>query len=355
MLGWVERTPGHDLWRALIRQEPLIAPATHFPADLVERFCGLFGPALIDNALPGHVAPALARQARLLNRLITRRQTETVSRLIGRGHRVLAMKGFATSRFYHRDPESRITGDLDLLVDPADIEPVVASLLDLGFRAYRDLPLPAWGFLSEASFLTMTASDGLVDVDLHVLPDCYPLARGLPTDAVFAAARQLELKDVTTPVPCAEHMLLIALSNATKEKLGPQSVKSLLDAGRIVATESDLRWGSVETTLRRARLQGPARVARTVIRFLDGTETNTEGMGRLACRQLRDTLAELGTGFATGFPFHRKLLREALLTAEPPVALRRLRDRLRGLIIRRNGIPPGADIGGPNLFDRGTR
>ncbi|MDA0341495.1 MAG: nucleotidyltransferase family protein, partial [Proteobacteria bacterium] len=147
----------------------LTAPSTPFPPDLLTRFCGLFGPSLIDNALPGVLDPGLVRQARLLNRLSTQRQRDAVAGLVNGGHRVAAMKGFATSRLYHRDLEARTTGDIDLLVEPGEIKSLVARLLEQGYRASTELPLPPWGFVSEASFLPMTSADGLVDIDLHVL------------------------------------------------------------------------------------------------------------------------------------------------------------------------------------------
>jgi hypothetical protein len=334
--------PGRALWRALLDEETVPSQSPPMPEDLVERFCGLFGPALVANAAPGAVDAGLVKQARLLNKLSSRRQGQAITALLDRGHHVVAMKGFASSRLYHRDLEARITGDLDLLVTPGEIESIVGTLLRQGYAVTTDLPLPPWGFISEASFLPMTSSDGLVDIDLHVLADCYPLALGLSTNAVFERARSVSLAEHEIKIPCPEHMLLIALSNATKEKLGPQSVKSLLDCGRVLASEPTLDWTLVDTALSAARLETPARVTFAAIRYLRGeTESGPWGNGFMAAR-FQSAMDDLSTGFDDGFSPRRKLEREIFLTAETHVVLRRLVDRLVGLVSKGRGIPPGA-------------
>lgn len=334
---------GLALWRALLNEQALSQQSPPIPVDLSERFCRLFGPALVANAAPEAVDASLVKQARLLNKLSSRRQNQAITALLDQGHHLVAMKGFASSRLYHRDAEARITGDLDLLVAPAEIGAVVQTLLDQGYAVTTDLPMPPWGFVSEASFLPMTSPDGLVDIDLHILPDCFPLALGLSTDAVFERARSVQLMEHEIKVPCPEHMLLIALSNATKEKLGPQSVKSLLDCGRILASEPTLDWELLDATLSSARLETPARVTFAAIRYLRGETESGPSKNAVLAAQFQVAMDDLETGFAEGFSFRRKLAREIFLTAEPRVTLRRLGDRLIGLVSKGSGIPPGAD------------
>lgn len=334
-----ERSAGRALWRALLRDETV---SNQSSADLLERFCGLFGPALVANAAPEALDAGQVKRARLLNKLSTRRQNQAIAALLDRGHHVIAMKGFATSRLYYRDTEARITGDLDLLVAPGEIGKIVETLLEQGYTVTTDLPMPPWGFVSEASFLPMTSSDGLVDIDLHILPDCFPLALGLPTEAVIENARSIRLPECEIKVPRPEHMLLIALSNATKEKLGPQSVKSLLDCGRIMASEPALDWGLVNGAISAARLETPARVSFAAIRYLRGETDSGPAGNAIMAGQFQGAMRDLVSGFADGFSFRRKLAREVFLTAEPRVTLRRLGDRLAGLISRGRGVPPGA-------------
>lgn len=341
---------GRALWRTLILEDAIPTQTPPIQADLLERFCGLFGPSLIANAAPGALDPGLVRQSRLLNKLTTRRQNQAMAALLAAGHRAIALKGFATSRLYHRDPEARITGDLDLLVEPRELKAIVSTLLAQGYTATTDLPMPPWGFVSEASFVPMTSSDGLVDIDLHILPDCYPLALGLSTEAVMAGARSVRLPECSMEVPMPEHMLLIALSNATKEKLGPQSVKSLLDFGRILASEPELDWEYLYSTMAAAKLETPGAVTLAAIRHLRGeTDSAPPGGPRMAAR-FQAAMSDLETGFADGFPFRRKLGREIFLTAEPRVTMRRLWDRLAGLARPGRGIPPGAE---PDASARG--
>ena len=340
---------GRALWRALLTEEALAGEARDeqtrdFPNDLLERFCGLFGPALIANALPGALNPSLVTQARLLAKLAANRQTEALNMVLDHGHDVIPMKGFATSRLYHRDSESRITGDLDLLVRADDVGGIVATLLNEGYAVAADLPMPPWGFVSEASYLPMTSADGLVDIDLHIHPDCYPLSLGLTTEDVFGASRTIDIASGPIKVPSPEHMLLIALSNAAKEKLGPQSVKSLLDCGRILASEPALDWAEFEEMTARAYLKGPSCVVFAAIRYLR-MENDLGPMGNpILTANFSAAMRDLETGFADGFAFNRKLTREIFLTAEPTVTLRRAKDRLIGLFSKGTGIPPGAEV-----------
>lgn len=338
---------GRALWRALLTEDTLNVEERDFSVALLERFCTLLGPSLIDNIVPGALAPDLVKQARLLAKLTANRQTQALEMLLGKGHDVIAMKGFATSRLYHRDATARVTGDLDLLASEGDIQDIVATLEGEGYSVTTDLPMPPWGFVSEASYLPMTSADELVDIDLHIHPDCYPLPLGLTTGEVFENARLVDVSDRAgrpIKVPSPEHMLLIALSNATKEKLGPQSVKSLLDCGRILASELGLDWTRFNEMTIKARLKEPSRVVFAVISHLRGEACHGPDGGPMLAASFKGAIQDLATGFASGFSFNRKLTREILLTAEPTVTLRRAKDRLIGLFWKRSGIPPGADI-----------
>lgn len=334
---------GRLLWRALLTEETIDTGTVIFAKDQLERFCDLFGPALIANALPGGLDPRLETQARLLNKLSTHRQTQALGMLLDRGHDVIAMKGFATSRLYHRDPEARVTGDLDLLAREKDMEAIVGTLMEEGYAVATELPMPPWGFVSEASFLPMTSSDGLVDIDLHIHPDCYPLSLGLTTEDVFEGSITLDIPNLEFKAPSPEHLFLIALSNAMKEKLGPQSVKSLLDCGRILAREAALDWEAVNRLSARARLKRPAELAVAVIRYLRGDTDAPPAENAIRTASFKGAARDLTTAFESGFSLPRKLAREAFLTAEPRVALRRVTDRLSGLARQGTGIPPGAE------------
>ncbi|MDA1309137.1 MAG: hypothetical protein O2985_05960, partial [Proteobacteria bacterium] len=111
-------------------------------------------------------------------------------------------------------------------------------------------------------------------------------------------------------------------------------MKSLLDIGRILASEPALDWEFLDRTMAAARLTAPGKAALAAINVLGGHCDIAPPNGAFAAARFADAVGDLETGFAGGFPFQRKLSREIFLTAEPRVALRRLGDRL---------IPPSID------------
>lgn len=333
-------------WRCLIG----VAPGSSSPAlppDALERLESMIGAALAHHALDGDSATpqvdlARARRSLLLNRLNRHRQIECLARLASAGIETVAMKGFASGHTLYLDPDLRITGDLDVLIRKADV-PVAARLFtDLGFRVATDIPLAAWGFTSEASYLPIISADEVANVDLHIEPDCYPLYRGLDVSAVFASARTITVGKLDVHVPSPEHALLIAVSNATKERFDRATIKSLLDMPRLIRGGVD--WDEIARRARSARLLRPLEASMALLvtlglpaSFVPAELSRLPGM--LAPAEMARIAMEVRHFYPREIGAIAKVRREFLVSAEPVAVAYRAWLRLKGLMRPRTGDP----------------
>ena len=333
-------------WRCLIG-EMLGGPATALPADALERLESMIGAALAHHALDGdsatpQVDPARARQSLLLNRLNRHRQIDCLARLASAGIETVAMKGFASGHTLYPDPDLRITGDLDVLIRHADVSAATQVFTDLGFRVATDIPLAAWGFTSEASYLPIVSADEVANVDLHIEPDCYPLYRGLDVGAVFAAARTIAVGRLDVRIPSPEHALLIAVSNATKERFDRATIKSLLDMPRLI--RGGLDWEEVGRRAQSARLLRPleATMALLIALGLPAALVPVEFTllpGMLATAEMARVATEVRQFYPHEIGAMAKVRRELLVSAEPVAVAYRAWLRLKGLVRPRTGDP----------------
>lgn len=340
------------IWRAIARDEPLEAHTDGSLAAL-RRFAGLISPALAASLLvrctpdwSSVIEADTLRQSRLLARFAHRGQRAALEAIAAAGFECVVLKGFANAHLLYGEPEARIVGDLDILVGPGDLAGLVARLGDAGYR-FRGAPPRLWGFISEASFLPFVAADGSCNLDLHVEPDCYPLYRGLGTAALFAAARPLTLDGLTILVPAPEHVLALCLSNAAKDKLGAFALRKVIDALVLLRTPRELDWDAIAAVLRDGRLSGPGRVFFALLEALGLAPGTVPGglvriPGGLAGAEFRRVVAEWRALFPIEPGLAALLRREALLCAEPGVALRNHWLRFKGLIAPGSGLPAAA-------------
>lgn len=339
-------------WRCLIGEASgSISPT--LPAGALERLDGMIGAALAHHALDGDSAapqidPVRARQSLLLNRLNRHRQIDCLAQLASAGIETVAMKGFASGHTLYPDPDLRITGDLDVLIRRADVSAAARLFTDLGFRVATDIPLAAWGFTSEASYLPIVSADEVANIDLHIEPDCYPLYCGLDAEAVFAAARTITVGHLNVKIPTPEHALLIAVSNATKERFDRATIKSLLDMPRLI--RGGLDWGEIVRRARSARLLRPleATMALLVALGLPAALVPAELTrlpGVLAPAEMARVAVEVRYFYPREIGAFAKIRRELLVSAEPMAVAYRTWLRIKGLMRPRTGDPramPGA-------------
>ncbi len=286
------------------------------------------------------VAAAAVRQDALAARFRLARQTQCLAEIRKAGVAAVALKGFVTAQWLYPAPALRWSGDLDILLHGAELQPLLARLSRLGYR-FRPLPAKPWGFLSRASFQPFASPDGAVNLDLHVQPDCWPLERGLDAAALFAAARPLGDLPVLAPAPT--HLFLLLASNAAKDKFGPYAVKKLLDAYRWLAGAGPgIDAAELARLARRAGLRRPLGVFLALLADLGLPEA------RLPAHPLHRpgrTYARLLADWRGLFPDNpgavQRLARELRLGAEPGVAATLAWRRLGGLLRRPSGLPEG--------------
>lgn len=330
----------HSAWRYLAGIE---APQTDAVADpplsdplLADAIQALRRPlayAVLGGLVPTELRPDIDETA--LSSLILARQKALMDLLRESALDVMAMKGFASALTLYEDPAARCIGDLDLLVRPGDLPPVIATLTEAGYRFVAE-ERRFWGFQSEVSFLPMTSEDGLVDVDLHIAPDEGPLVDALSVEAVFERARRL---DGGYKVPSPTDAALIALSNLAKERFEPYGLRTLVDLTRLASAGAGVDWGRVARVAERAGM-GPAW---RLLAFLLGEIVGHEVVPSRPVTAIARRVAE---PFLTLRPVEPsaldKVLREALVCYDVPVLVSLWRRRLGGLIRRRSGLPEGA-------------
>jgi len=340
------------LWRHLLggaaADDRVPAPA----ADLLQRAMIAAPAAAVAESIDGEAGAAARAQAAAIlgyGRYLLSRQLEVLRWLAQIAVPTVALKGFAAAQCDWPDPAQRIVGDLDLLVRREDLAAIVAALTQRGFR-FGGALRPRWGFLSDASFLPFFSPDRHCNVDLHVEPDSYPLHRGLAVEAVFAAARHVVCNGVTVAVPCAEHALLIGVSNLAKDKFAVTDARKLVDIARLLRRQDRLDWHQVEARARRARLICALRTTLSLAVALGLPADRVPTQWRLPPAGLRGRawrrLLRDWQSFATEPVGTLRLLeREWLLAAHPAVAARLAGRRLRGVLFPRSGLPPVAAIG----------
>jgi hypothetical protein len=351
----------HPAWRYLAGTEPRRMDAVPDPLleDAIQALRRPLAYALLGGLVPGDLRPGLDELA--LSSLILARQKALMDRLRDSDLDVMAMKGFASALTLYEDPPARCIGDLDLLVRPTDLAPVIASLTDAGYRfAAEDTRF--WGFQSEVSFLPMTSEDGLVDVDLHIAPDEGPLVDALSVEAVFERARTLE---GGYKVPAPTDAALIALSNLAKERFEPYGLRTLVDLTRLAqahvgegATGVAVEWSRVAEVAEQVGLTPAWRLLAFLLNEIVGPEllgaefvgtklvgAKFRGAAGAEAKALHAFARKVAESFLTlrpvGSSAWDKILREALVCYDGPVVVSLWRRRLGGLIHRRSGLPEG--------------
>lgn len=343
-------------------EEPLRVAAEPCPFDppWLGRLAALTSPALAAWAFgrtacrEAGVDEAAIEASLLRNRyglVEARRWLDVVAR---EGIEVIVLKGFAVAHRLYPDPRLRAMGDVDLLVRRSDLSALVACLEAEGFRFYKSAGTPRWGLACEASFHPLVAPGRGFSFDLHVEADEFPLFRSLPAEAVFDQACTVPFsplagsgpaRDATFRIPGDDHLTLLALSHAARDKFGPLALRALIDLV-VGLGRGGLRpdWPSL---IRLAHEGGYSRMLATGIALLREIGIDEGALpvdyghrpgglaGLLFDRLLAETLA-----LFESTPGRLSLsLCDALLIASPGTTLHRNLRRLRGLVRPWPGIP----------------
>ncbi|MBL8673730.1 MAG: nucleotidyltransferase family protein [Rhodospirillales bacterium] len=308
-------------------------------ASLLAPLASRFGTPLVD--------PAAARPAALLSKLTLAAQAAALARLDAAGVPAVALKGFANAHLLHPDPSARIVGDLDVLVPRDALGAAIDVFAPLGYR-FGGVGARRWGFVSDASFVPFHSPDGVVNIDLHVAPDAYPLTLGLPAADVFAGARAVAGPAGPFRAPKDEHVLLICASNAAKDRFGWQTISKMVDAARLlVARGASLDWDEIDRRAGAARLRRALDVTLALLVAL-GLPSTAIPAGRgapprgYAGAVFASVVGEWLAMFPDDVSGAAALWREAVLVHAPATVARLNARRLAGLLRPGDGVPAEA-------------
>lgn len=345
---------GQSFWRLITAPEDAPPPADEPCLEAwTARLAYLLSLPLADHALSRAQARFGRRfydaetvtQARLMNRFTRGAQENCLRTIAESGIDFVVVKGLALGWTLYQDPDLRVSpsGDLDILLRESDLTAVVSVLTDLEYRFVSVTDKP-WGFISSASFWPFMSPDGAVNLDLHVHPDCYPLYRGLDTEAVFEKSQWIETPQGGFRGPSAEHTLLLLVSNVAKDKFGPFAIKKIIDGIFLLSSGQDFDWTEIRTLSRRAHLSRPLKAFFALIGELGLDLSRMPGDLRVRPRGLAGlefdrAVAEWRALFPRELDSVATLRRELLLSAELPVGLYNNWLRLRGLVRPASGVP----------------
>jgi Uncharacterised nucleotidyltransferase len=231
--------------------------------------------------------------------------------------------------------------DVDLLVRPRGLKKLVETLAAKGFVFGKALGTPRWGHIGDASFQPFVAPNGAFSFDLHIEPDDFPTHRGLSCDDVFAAARTITVDGMPIRIPCSSHFLLLALTNAARDKLGPEAMKSIVDAV-VYLGRSDIDPGWPEI-LQRARRGGFIKTVQALVAVLAALGVPERrlpyGFGTMFDGERERVVADIVACYPVVPGKWALQRRELLLLAPVFVIAHRYLRRLRGLIAPWPGVP----------------
>jgi hypothetical protein len=351
--------PIADIWPCLMQPDLAGRPdnADAFQAA-ISRLAKLVSPLLADYLL----APLAARMGRQLvdpqavanNRIAARfalaQQRKWVIFLASSGIEVAFIKGFANAHLYYPDPVLRMQGDLDILVRKPDLSPLIELLAHEGF-SFRSAPLKRWGLISDASFMPFVSGDGACNIDIHIQPDCYPAHRSLSVDRLFRKAGRIAIDNISVAVPSPEHVLILCVTNAAKDKFDLLCLRKMIDAIVALRSGPTVDWDEIVGIARDGGFLLPMRVFFAILIALGMKSDCLPPVLRAPLTRLRrgalDRVVEqVRLLFPVAPPLATLFWREAVLCAEPPVALHNCLLRARGLIRPARGIPEGAPVEG---------
>jgi hypothetical protein len=203
--------------------EPLWDELTAFV--VTERITGILAHA-IAGGLPvtgrqQQHAQSLHHAAVVTDLRVERALLTLAEQLDAAGSRWRVIKGVAAARQLHRTPEVRSTGDVDVLVHPADY-PQALEAIRTGGDVAQDYPAHGPASARQAGGHTFVTASG-IELDVHRAVRG-PLARfAIPTDILFSEAASIEVQGKQLQIPPVPVVVLHAMLHLAKDGGKPGS------------------------------------------------------------------------------------------------------------------------------------
>lgn len=354
-----DEAAGRALWTAVLAPgAPPVACAADALAAAAARFSKLTAPSVaawlaapLLAAHPTLIPPDDVRRARQYMRFMRARAAAVLADVAAAGLEVVALKGLATAARFYPDPLTRVMGDIDLLVRPHEVGRLCDVLEAAGYRFRKSANTPVWGLATESSFHPMVAADGVFSFDIHVAADDYPVPRALGVADVFAAAQPITVNDVAVRAPSDDHLLLLAITNAGRDKFGPDSLRAMADVVAALARAGFTPdW---ESMIALARQGGFLRPLTAGVNILAHLGLAPERLPVALIRPYRGLAGSAFDGIVEDYltvfahrPGRLALqLRDWMVISGPRALAWRNWRRVRGLVRPWSGLPPGRALG----------
>jgi hypothetical protein len=206
--------------------------------DVAVRHADQLGEELVAEAERMHIEVA-GLSVRLERALL-----DVVGRLGQEGIRSAVLKGIATSHLDHADPACRQFGDIDVLIDPDDLDRARTVLGQGGWR--QTVPLPRYHERFEHA-LTM-GGVGIAELDLHHRLAPRALGLRVPTPDLLAERDEFRIADRTVWALARSDRLIHAGVHAIASRGHYRKLSSLADVLILCRSTS----ADAESVLRRS-------------------------------------------------------------------------------------------------------
>lgn len=210
---------------------------------------------------------------------LTRDLIRVLHHFAARGISVLAYKGPALAAAFDGDVASRQYSDIDLLVNPSEVQKSRAALIELGYT-------PHYTFTKrqEKSYIRsgyeyafdLPGARNALELKWRIVPLFYAI--NFDIDEFFERSITVKVADHPVRTLCAEDLLLVLCVHAAKHAW--QELSLLSDISRLIQSQA-IQW---DATLRRAQQLGVQRLLRVTLKLTrDFLGTEVPGS---ACRQI---------------------------------------------------------------------
>lgn len=160
---------------------------------------------------------------------------------------VMPYKGAILSQLLYGDPAMRDFGDLDFLVQVADVPRATAALRELGFEPKLHLSPRCERELLRTGYELVFGSGrerNLVELHWQVLPRFY--ATPFQIEEIFARSRETQFEGCRIRVPRNEDLFLMLCAHAAKHEWSHLGM--VRDIAALASMDLDWPWIAVEAT-----------------------------------------------------------------------------------------------------------